>query len=287
MIHLLFTHLGFLCVIALLSGRSGLIYRELFVILAQHAQRFNLTFRPAMITSDFEPALLKTIADEVGFKSCLSFTSHSVSQMPNARHIGCHFHFVQAIYRQVQQLQLTMAYREDEMVRSNVRKLMAMALLPIENVEEAFEHIKKQASNAIQSLMDYFNRYWMTRVKWNLWNVGDLELRTNNAVEGKLVLICLTFCIDKLQYLGWNHRFNRLVAKHHPNVWHLFDCLKKEEVSVRQQLLKMVTGVKKNKPKKQVLLDDRISYLRLQFKRGELNLENLLDGLSLLIASNQ
>ena len=38
-------------------------------------------------------------------------------------------------------------------------------------------------------LIGYFNRYWMTTVNWSLWN----------------------------------HRFNRLVAKFHPNVWHLFD----------------------------------------------------------------
>jgi hypothetical protein len=27
--------------------------------------------------------------------------------------------------------------------------------------------------------------------------------------------------------LGWNRRFNRLVVKYHPNVWHFFDYLKR------------------------------------------------------------
>jgi hypothetical protein len=40
--------------------------------------------------------------------------------------------------------------------------------------------------------------------------------------------------------LGWNHQFNRLVAKYHLNVWHFFDCLKKDEVCVRQQILKIM-----------------------------------------------
>ena len=87
-------------------------------------------------------------------------------------------------------------------------------------------------------------------------------------------------------YLGWNHRFNRLIAKHHPNIWHLFDCLKKEEVSVRQQMLKMAMGVKTNKPKKAVLLQDAISYLRSQLQRNEIQLIELLDGLSLLLGTN-
>lgn len=35
------------------------------MVVAQHVQQLNLTFRPAMITSDFELAALKAIADEV------------------------------------------------------------------------------------------------------------------------------------------------------------------------------------------------------------------------------
>jgi hypothetical protein len=104
--------------------------------------------------------------------------------MPNARHIGCHFHFVNAIFRQVQRLQLTTAYHEDETVRSTVRKVMALGLIPIESIEDAFEQIKSDAPRSVEPLIDYFNRYWMTKVKWTLWNVGDVELRTNNAVEG-------------------------------------------------------------------------------------------------------
>lgn len=50
---------------AILSGRSSLIYKELFVILTHHAGRLNLQFRPAKITSDFELALIKTVAEEV------------------------------------------------------------------------------------------------------------------------------------------------------------------------------------------------------------------------------
>ena len=34
---------------------------------------------------------------------------------------------------------------------------------------------------------------------------------------------------------GWNHRFTRRVSKYHPNVWHIFDCFKREEVVCRQQ----------------------------------------------------
>jgi hypothetical protein len=104
--------------------------------------------------------------------------------MPNSRHIGCNFHFVQAIYRQMQNLQLTTVYRDDDAARSTARKLMALALVPYETIESAFKIIAKEAPRSMKPLLEYFNGYWMTKVKWSMWNVSDVEIKTNNLVEG-------------------------------------------------------------------------------------------------------
>ena len=58
---------AFLCAIALLTGRSTVIYKDLFFILGQHKDRLQLEFRPRQLTSDFEPALIKAVAEEVSF----------------------------------------------------------------------------------------------------------------------------------------------------------------------------------------------------------------------------
>ena len=42
-----------------------LFYKELFSILTYHARRLQLRFHPQTITTDFESAMIKTIADEV------------------------------------------------------------------------------------------------------------------------------------------------------------------------------------------------------------------------------
>ncbi|CAF0869389.1 unnamed protein product [Rotaria sordida] len=148
---------NFVCAIAVLGGRSGIIYKELFSILTQHAHRLNLQFRPSKISSDFEPALVKTVAAE----------------LPNTRHVGCNFHFVKAVYRQIQQLDLTTVYRDDEAARSTARQLMALALIPVEKLEDAFEQIASEAPHSIEPLIKYFNGYWMTKVfspaKYNQW----------------------------------------------------------------------------------------------------------------------
>jgi len=56
---------GFLCVIALMSDRISAMYKDLFSVLDRYATRLQLSFCPTRISSDYENALVKTIADEV------------------------------------------------------------------------------------------------------------------------------------------------------------------------------------------------------------------------------
>ena len=79
-------------------------------------------------------------------------------------------------------------------------------------------------------------------------------------------------------YLGWNHRFNRLIAKYHPNVWHLFECLKREEVAVRQQMAKILMGTQKKRNKATAMLQQRISCLQTHFNGKNSSLAELLEG---------
>ena len=73
------------------------------------------------------------------------------------------------------------------------------------------------------------------------------------------------------------------MAKYHPNIWHFFDCLKTEEVVVRQELLKSLMGGKKKKNKSTLALQSRIQTLGSQFDQNKINLSEFLEGLSLLI----
>ena len=84
----------------------------------------------------------------------------------------------------MQHLGLVTAYHNDEYARLNIRKLMALALIPIDKLELAFGKVAREAPRLCKPLIEYFDRYWMTKVKWTLWNVSDVELRTNNIVEG-------------------------------------------------------------------------------------------------------
>ena len=70
-------------------------------------------------------------------------------------------------------------------------------------------------------------------------------------------------------------------------MWHFFHCLKKEEVVFRQQWLKMQGGLTKNKSKKTVALQKRIDTLGSQFEQNQIDLDELVEGLSLLVGSSK
>jgi hypothetical protein len=103
-------------------------------------------------------------------------------------HSGCFFHYNQAIYRRIQQLGLTVAYSEDEHIRSVCRQLMALPLLPLDQVEHAFYNLRASLDASVKKqlrqLFLYFDNYWMTGVSLEIWNVHGHQYRTNNVCEG-------------------------------------------------------------------------------------------------------
>jgi len=65
---------------------------------------------------------------------------------PQSVHRGCHFHFCQAIYRQVQHLGLVGAYNTQPDVRLQVKQLVVLAaFLPVAIVRLTFNNLEAQA----------------------------------------------------------------------------------------------------------------------------------------------
>jgi hypothetical protein len=63
---------------------------------------------------------------------------------------------------------------------------MALPLIPFDHIQYVFDKIENEAPDSMKPLVDYFDRYWITKMKWSLWNVSGVEYRTNNMVEGEL-----------------------------------------------------------------------------------------------------
>lgn len=99
---------------------------------------------------------------------------------------GCYFHYCQSLYKQIQQLGLSTAYLQDESIRLSCRTTMALALLPIQYVEDAAQLLEDDYIPEMGDSFKYFRYQWLNRVPPRYWNVSMLDFRTNNFAEGEL-----------------------------------------------------------------------------------------------------
>jgi hypothetical protein len=95
-------------------------------------------------------------------------------------------------------LSLYCCIRDDPDARSTSRKLITLALLPLNQVELAFNNIVTDSLHCIEQLLNYVKSYWMIKVKLSLWNIAELDVRINNNVKGT----CLSFSSIKLLFLA-------------------------------------------------------------------------------------
>ncbi|CAN7945386.1 unnamed protein product, partial [Ixodes hexagonus] len=95
-------------------GKSRDVYVQAFEHCRAALTDLNLSVSFDLVRTDFELALIQAI----------------LFVFPGARHRGCHFHFSQAIWRKVQELGLSKAYRLDTSVAGFVRKMISLAFVP-------------------------------------------------------------------------------------------------------------------------------------------------------------
>ncbi|CAM2727523.1 unnamed protein product [Rotaria socialis] len=158
-------------VYALLPNRKTTTYSYLFHVLFSEAKKIGKTFAPILIMTDFEPGVTRAIA--------LDFTEKNIQK-------GCFFRFCQAIYRKVQSNSLSTAYLEDIRMRSVIRQLMALALVPHEHVSLLFDHLleglDEHEREQLDGIFKYFETQWLRQT--NMWIVFSISDRTNNYSEG-------------------------------------------------------------------------------------------------------
>ncbi|CAF4869734.1 unnamed protein product [Rotaria socialis] len=257
-IHALKFETSFPCVFGILSDRKRITYQELFKILKDFAISINRKFEPTRILSDFESGLISAIANE--------FSA--------AVHNGCFFHYTQAIFRRIRALGLTTLYFQNSEIRSCCRKLMALALLPIDKIESSFHSLRVKSSTMVNQelhqLFLYFNHQWLVNIPLKIWNVYGCHHRTNNNCE------------------GFHNRLNQRIQKSHPNIWMFIKLLQTEECRFRHLLLQMNAGAQARKKVPVAnMIQKRIDTLYDRYNGDEMDVDQLLDGLSLTIAKQK
>ncbi|XP_044005459.1 uncharacterized protein LOC122850365 [Aphidius gifuensis] len=170
--------------------------------------------KPDKIIIDFESAFIKAVHDI----------------FPNATVSGCNFHLNQCLYRNVQNDGLAVLYNTDINFSTGIRMLAALAFVPCDDVDFAFDMLLKSkffVDNlaVLNTFLSYFKNTWLGVVnargkrkalfELKLWNcyerVVNNDSRTNNSVE------------------GWHSSFNTLFSSAHSSMGEFINCLKDEQ----------------------------------------------------------
>lgn len=92
---------------------------------------------------------------------------------------------MQSIHRKIINLGFGTTYVQDATIREQCKQLMALSLMPLDEVEQQFKRIREISSTALDDLFMYFERQWMNgNVPLSMWNSYDADHRTNNISEG-------------------------------------------------------------------------------------------------------
>ena len=152
-----------------------------------------------------------------------------------------------------------------------VRKLMALAFLPIVAVRPAFVSLEGsplvQQEPTLTPLLTYYEDTWLGgSFPVRMWNVYADTIRTNNSVE------------------DWHHKLNCNIGQSHPNVHKLVDVLRKEQASTETTIQQALLGVAPPpRRRKYRELDCRLQRVRLSYELGVYTTEAYLTAIQHIV----
>ncbi|XP_039299916.1 uncharacterized protein LOC120355520 isoform X2 [Nilaparvata lugens] len=235
---------------ALMKTRTVAAYNVLFSAVKTHIPGVM----PTHIMSDYEKALWTAVKQN----------------FPEARHLGCWFHFAQAIERNAKKMGITC--RGDGWIVA--KRLMATALLPYHRIEEAvnliegFAHSCNEPAPAMK-LLQYFQREWMGKVTPKSFSVFEQNSRTNNAQEA------LNRCINRtIRPQGNTWEFWNGLMQISSKEAHSFSLLREGKECARKKKLKWI------------LQDSNLKCLDEKLRRGDITLAEFISTASYRVASD-
>ena len=247
-----------------MSRKSEEAYKRAFEDLCDSAAEYNIKLAPSFIITDFEKAAINA----------------ALAEFPGAINKGCFFHLCQNIWRKIQNSGLATLYGDDENFCLLMRHIGALAFLPSSEIIDAFESVKSILPDNAAEVVSWFDENYVNgRVRrtyrngrearvpplfppemWSVFQNNNIGFpRTQNKVE------------------GWHRRWQLLVGRNHPGVFHLIKELKKEQEHVEAEMEIILRGEPRPKRKKQYvdrderfanILNDRHNRSVIDFLRG-------------------
>ena len=139
---------------------------------------------------------------------------------------GCYFHLSKSIDSHVKKLGLSRKYDADFDFRIRVKKLSALAFIPLADLVSTFESLASEFLDDELALLSYFENTWIGQLvsggrrlppifPHSMWNLLGRHYtgstRTTNTLE------------------SYHHSFNSFLSGHHPPIWDLLKALHRQQ----------------------------------------------------------
>ncbi|KAH7691334.1 hypothetical protein AAVH_40152 [Aphelenchoides avenae] len=232
----------------LLPNKSREAYERFFALLKGAWPQLN----PVTVSLDFEQATLTAIRNA----------------FPEAALLGCLYHLAKNVRLHVSREGLLARYNTDADFALQVRMIVALAFVPLADVELAFETLEDELPDELQPVLAYFETYYIGRRRNDnvrrqplftkeLWSVhartvGNQD-RTNNHAEAA------------------HRKLQAMLQMDHPSLWKFIEALMhvQKETDFRfEQYVRGDQNVPKRKKYREA--DERILTIVTEYRNREI-----------------
>ena len=242
-------------VYAFLPGKSQAVYTRFFSLLQDKMTDLGLDFAPTSAVLDFEVAVHNSLKN----------------LFPGINTKGCFFHFTQCIWRKAQSTGLQNPYRDNEDVRTLVRRAAILPLIPLDCIDDVWFQTLEDRDDAnltplTEPFTDYVTEQWVEgdRTCWN--HFGTEGPRTNNSIE------------------GWHSKIKKMTQHSHPNIYTAIQMFKDIQNSNEIRKIQIAAGgTIRPRAKKYLNIDRRLSILKERYQAGILDIMEYADLASQLL----
>ena len=236
------------CVFALLPNKLKQTYRGLFSHIKSWIDVAHQRWNFDVFLSDFEQGAFMAVSEV----------------FPGVGNDGCFFHLSKRLDYHVKQLGLTRKYTNDTSFRIRVKKLAALAFIPVADLLPTFESLSMTFLVDELPLLHYFEATWIglpvggrrldPTFPHHMWNVHGRHStgssRTTNSLE------------------AFHHSFNALVACQHPTIWKLLQSLEKQQNMTVNTINRIMRGDTFKPSAKEKTRNARITTLIASYTRA-------------------
>lgn len=215
----------------------------------------ELQFAPNTAVLDFETAAHNAIKEV----------------FPGIQTKGCFFHFTQAIWRKTQGSGLQTLYRDNDDVKTLVRRATILPLIPMDAIEDVWFQALEDRDDAditqlTQPFTDYVTDQWVEG-DHALWNHYETQgPRTTNNIE------------------GWHNKLKKMTQHSHPNIFtaiQMFKDVQNANDIARIQIA--AGGTTRPRAKRYINIDRRLTTLKERYQNGLIDLMTYADSASQLL----